>query len=406
MSPEAATEAAAEARPRVLIVDDSRVIRVAAKKILKQEFDVLEAGDGEDAWEQLGKDDQIALVISDLSMPYLDGMGLLKRMREAEKERLRGLPMIIVTGAEDDDGAKSRAFEAGATDFISKPFDSVQLLAHTRSHIRLQKTSEELKETTTVLKEKPATDPFTGLANQRSFLEYGQQSVAYATRHKTELAFVLFQVDGFDQIFVRQGKAVGGAILKAVTAALQAEIRREDVAARISMSRFGLILPSANAVGARKLASRVCERIAGSTLADKDGKPLTITISAGVVTPQAEKPRFDAMMAEVVARLERALEKSNCVVADEAEGETLVPPHSEAAVDEPAAAPAMADNGTSDLSLDSAVAQLARGENAGLTPHLTALARRLLPLLAHWNASQQRGLDEALAKISVELERD
>lgn len=407
-------EQSPETKPRVLVVDDSRVIRVAARKILKEEFDVLEAGDGEDAWEQLGKEQEISLVISDLSMPYLDGMGLLQRLRNADLERLRSLPMIIVTGAEDDDNAKERAFAAGATDFISKPFDSVQLLAHTRSHIRLQQTSKELKETTTTLKEKPATDPFTGLANQRAFLESGHQGVAYAVRHRTELAIVLFQVDGFDEIFVNQGKAIGGSVLKTVTAALQAEIRREDVAARISMARFGLILPSANAMGARKLAQRVCERIAASRVSAKDGTPLPISISAGVITPQTERElRFDAMMAEVVARLERALEQGNCVVADDQAGESLVvpatarsataTPSAAAPSERPATAPGQPAPATQAPSLDSAVELLAQGQNAMLDGHLTDLVRKLMPLLAHWNQAQGRGLDNALEQIRTQL---
>ena len=195
------TEEAAAAKPIVLIVDDSRVIRIAARKILKDEFEPLEAGDGEEAWEMLNKHEDIALVLSDLSMPYLDGMGLLNRLRNAEPERLRTMPMVIVTGAEDDDEAKTRAFAAGASDFISKPFDSVQLLAHTRSHIRLQKTTQELKETTAILNDNPATDPFTGLGNQRAFLERAQQSLAQAIRHRAEMALILFQVDNFDKLF-------------------------------------------------------------------------------------------------------------------------------------------------------------------------------------------------------------
>ncbi|MFA7386050.1 MAG: response regulator [Thiohalobacteraceae bacterium] len=312
------TESAAEAKPRVLVVDDSRVIRVAARKILKEEFEALEAGDGEEAWELLTKEPDIALVLSDLSMPYLDGMGLLQRLRNADDERLRSLPMIIVTGAEDDDEAKTRAFAAGATDFISKPFDSVQLLAHTRSHLRLQQTTQELKETTTVLHETPATDPFTGLGNQRAFLERGQQALAHAVRHRSAMALLLFQVDGFDKIFVQQGKPVGGAILKAVTAALQAEIRREDAAARISMARFGLITCCADAAGARRLASRIGRRIATSSVNDKNGAPLALSISASLVALGAgETPRFEELLTLLAKRLERAMAQGGCAVVDD-----------------------------------------------------------------------------------------
>ena len=423
------TESSAEPKPRVLVVDDSRVIRVAARKILKDEFDAVEAGDGEEAWELLVKDPEIALVLSDLSMPYLDGMGLLQRLRNADEERLRTLPMIIVTGAEDDDEAKTRAFAAGATDFISKPFDSVQLLAHTRSHLRLKKTTQELKETTTVLQETPATDPFTGLGNQRAFLERGQQALAHAVRHRSAMAMLLFQVDGFDKIFVQQGKPVGGAILKAVTAALQAEIRREDTAARISMARFGLVTYRTDEVGARSLAARVCQRIAASSVVDKDGAPLKLSVSASLVAPAiGQEPRFEELLTLLAKRLERAMAQGGCVAADDsgdvvdlsAEPAAPIPgipasaatteeiPAPEASAEE-VAAPAAQQTTSTDLappSIEEALSLLAGGDTARLTTHMDALARQILPLLLHWNRNGQQGLDDALERIQARLARD
>lgn len=384
-------------KPRVLVVDDSRVIRIAARKILKDEFEPLEAGDGEEAWELLNKDPEIALVMSDLSMPYLDGMGLLQRLRNAEAERLRNMPVIIVTGAEDDDGAKTRAFAGGATDFITKPFDSVQLLAHTRSHVRLQKTTQELKETTAVLQENPATDPFTGLGNQRAFLERGQQGLAHVIRHRSELALILLQVDNFDKLFVQHGKPVGGAILKAVTAAIQGEIRREDSAARISMARFGLVTCCANEDGARGLAARICERVGRASITGKDGQPLPITLSASVAAPDlagGETPRFENLLTQLVKRLERALTQGQSIVTDDTGAAT---PAATATVRE-TAAPADTMPG-----IDEALARLSRGDMAGVRPHLRSLAHAVLPLLTHWNQAEQRGLDALLEQLRDKL---
>lgn len=394
--PATSSSADAAAKPRVLVVDDSRVIRIAARKILKDEFEPLEAGDGEEAWELLAKDTEIALVMSDLSMPYLDGMGLLQRLRNSDLERLRNMPVIIVTGAEDDDTAKTRAFAGGATDFITKPFDSVQLLAHTRSHVRLQKTTQELKETTTVLQETPATDPFTGLGNQKAFLERGQQGLAHAIRHRSELALILLQVDNFDTLFVQHGKPVGGAILKAVTAAIQDEIRREDAPARISMARFGLVTCCANEDGARGLAARICARVARMSVTGKDGKPLPITLSASVAAPDleaVEPPRFENLLTVLVKRLERALAQGPSIVTDDS-GVSLPIAAS--------AAPAV----TAVPAIDAALQRLARGDAASVRPHLRELARSVLPLLTHWNQAEQRGLDGLLEQLREQLERE
>ena len=109
---------------RILVVDDSRLMLRTAQKILSVEFDVVTAVDGEDAWEQLERDSTIQLVFTDLNMPRSDGYDLLRKVRTAEEPGLYNLPVILVTGDEDDESARQKALNLGATDFITKPFTS------------------------------------------------------------------------------------------------------------------------------------------------------------------------------------------------------------------------------------------------------------------------------------------
>ena len=120
-------------RPQVLVVDDSRVIRKAIDRVLGQEFDLVEAEDGEAGWEVLAKDARTQVVISDIQMPRLDGYGMICRIRAADDPRLRTLPIIVITSAEDDT-TKERAYACGANDFILKPIDSHQLLGCVQNH--------------------------------------------------------------------------------------------------------------------------------------------------------------------------------------------------------------------------------------------------------------------------------
>ena len=92
-----------EKKQRLLIVDDSKVIRVTARKILRDHFETIEAVDGENAWELLSGEETFALVVSDLTMPRLDGFGLLERIRSSHLPQVRELPVIIITGANDTD---------------------------------------------------------------------------------------------------------------------------------------------------------------------------------------------------------------------------------------------------------------------------------------------------------------
>src|SRR5256885_6967375 len=109
-------------KPHVLVADDSRVIRKAVTKILGNDFELVEADDGEAAWQQIERDQRIEVLMTDIEMPKLDGYGLICRVRAADESRLRDLPIIVITGAEDET-TRERAYACGATDFITKPID-------------------------------------------------------------------------------------------------------------------------------------------------------------------------------------------------------------------------------------------------------------------------------------------
>ena len=112
------SETAASTLPRVLIVDDSRMVRATIIKHIKGRFDVREEGDGEAGWQTLMLDPSIQVLISDLSMPKLDGYGLLLRVRESKLGRLREMPVIMISGDEDE-SARHRAKELGAKIVVS-----------------------------------------------------------------------------------------------------------------------------------------------------------------------------------------------------------------------------------------------------------------------------------------------
>ena len=86
---------------RIMSVDDSRLMRKSVARILKGLNDVVEAEHGEDAWEMLQKDKTIKIICCDLSMPVMDGFGFLELVRNSEDERIKNIPVIIVTGQED-----------------------------------------------------------------------------------------------------------------------------------------------------------------------------------------------------------------------------------------------------------------------------------------------------------------
>jgi len=239
---------------QILVVDDSRVIRRAAVKILQKEFDVVEAEDGQEAWNELQKNPKISAVFSDLGMPNMDGFQLLETIRGARDEALAKIPVIIITGAEESDGTKEKVLAMGATDFITKPFDSVSLKSRASAYINYRKEVQSLEK-------RVALDKLTGLCVESSFKQQTDQIVAYAKRHCTEVSIVYFDIDRFSEIFVKHGKGVAGQIITKVASLINEGKRTEDIAARLGVSKFALMLPSSDLQGAEIVISRICQRV-------------------------------------------------------------------------------------------------------------------------------------------------
>ena len=127
----------------ILIVDDSRTIRAGLSKTLSSTFDIIEAVDGEDGWEKLQANDGIKLVITDIMMPVLDGYGLICRIRGADSERVKMLPIIVVTSAEDEI-SRERAHACGANNFIVKPANKEDLMERVNFHTEANLSGKQI----------------------------------------------------------------------------------------------------------------------------------------------------------------------------------------------------------------------------------------------------------------------
>lgn len=304
-------------KQRILIVDDSKVIRVTARKILQDHFETVEAVDGENAWEILGSDEPFSLVVSDLTMPSLDGYGLLERIRSSHLPHVQNIPVIVITGSNDSETVKERATTAGATDFIGKPFDSVDLLARTQAHASAHTTARTLTEETITLAEQITTDPLTGLANETAFMDQGYQQLSYAVRHKTGLAVFRIEIDDFGELFKQQGQKISESIIKTVATVLQSSIRHEDMVARTGTARFALLLPGMNKSGIRNLADRINRDISARILKQGEAR-IRITVSIGVAAPDILRDtRFDEILSTADSRLVYAASRGgNQVILD------------------------------------------------------------------------------------------
>ena len=295
-------------KPEILIVDDSRVIRAAATKMLGDGYTIHEAVDGRDGWQQIQQNSAISVVFADVQMPVMDGIELLSSIRSADDERIADLPVIMITGQGDTEAVKQEVFEAGATDFIAKPFSSIDLLTRAKAYTQLNSKIIELEKQT-------GHDKLTGLFNVKSFEEQGDKALSFALRHSVSVSTVYLEIDGFQDIFLSHGKSVATQIIIAVANRFDAVLRAEDVAARIGISKYALLLPLTNYTHTRIVVDRV--RAAINKLVFDTGKEkIRIELAAGVTSPEVKAGmRFAEIMEQADTSLRRALVKAGEKVA-------------------------------------------------------------------------------------------
>ncbi len=268
---------------RVLIVDDSRIIRVALKKILKDEFVVDEAEDGAVALRKLGNELQYDLIITDLEMPNLNGFALIERLRHHHDQDFRHVPILIITSDELNDINK-KALEEGATDYIIKPFKSEDVLKSIYALLRFSEQHKQEHLDAGTIDQDGHVDRLTGLGNLSHFHLRGTQELAFAKRHNKKLAVALIHFDGFKIHQKHLGAKLAYQLIRQTGKFIVDSARTEDTVARIREDRFGVILSMCNLLEAKAMVDRLMKRVHETTFRIGD-KTIDFTVSIGVCSP-------------------------------------------------------------------------------------------------------------------------
>ena len=368
---------------RIMSVDDSRLMRKAVARILKGLNDVVEAEHGEDAWDKLQQDESIRIVCCDLSMPIMDGFGFLEKVRNAEDERIRSMPVIIVTGQEDSEENRNKIFEAGASDFVSKPFDSAQLRACIQTHTKLALAARELKKKEDEFEDVAAVDPLTGLGTRAFFYKSAEQAVSFAKRHDRELVVIHLQIDNMRQLFLKIGKGTSNALIKKVGEILAKNARQEDMICRMGLDGFTSLLMTHDLSGAVRMVERVREMVA-SVKIQSGVDAIHASISAGVVKVKPDdKTTVDGLLEASGKYL---------TIAQKDGGNKVSFDRSQATASQ-----------VSDLTVEQALYLIAQGEGNKVKGQLEGLVKRILPLLAMYAKENAAGLKQLISKLQEKI---
>src|SRR5215213_6837564 len=266
------------AQSTVLLVDDSKFVRATFKRILEANFKVREEADGEAGWIAVEADKSIVMVFTDLSMPKLDGFGLLGRIRGSGDARVKQMPVVIISG-EENESTKKRARDSGANDFIGKTADAPEVLARIDNLLRLQ-AKEEVEVSREAVQTSAIRDPVTGVFTPQYLLTEGRKHFSHAKRHGGPLAIVILRIDSYGQIEQAVGKDVAGKLLARIAGLLTSTLRTEDSVGRTSENAFTVISMSAGPAEALTFARRMRDQLQAAPV-KYQGHTLSIRASLG-----------------------------------------------------------------------------------------------------------------------------
>jgi two-component system cell cycle response regulator len=309
---------------RVLAAEDNPVFQSMLRSMLtKWGYDAVIARDGEEAWNVLQGEDAPRLAILDWMMPGIDGVEVCRRVRSANREPYI---YILLLTARTDSQDLVEGMEAGADDYLTKPFNAHELRVRLRAGCRILDLQEQLLHAREALRVQATHDGLTKLLNRTAIMEVLRNEIARAEREHLPLSLLMLDLDGFKSINDTYGHQTGDAVLRETALRMRAAGRRYDAVGRYGGEEFLVVLPGCDLADACSQAERLRETIAGTPF-ESGSAPLRATISVGVSC--AHDHDADTLIREADEAMYRAKAQGrnrvDCSRAGAAECETRVP---------------------------------------------------------------------------------
>jgi two-component system, cell cycle response regulator len=284
-------------KPRVLIADDSRIVRATLIKHIEGLFDFREALNGEEAWETLLIDPTIRVVITDLTMPKLDGYGLLQRIRASKISRIREIPVVVVSGS-DESEERARAKAAGANDLITKGIGTAQLLSRLDVLSKLVTPQRDFERGLEALVRNAPAEAVHSLPSPEIMRGEAQGLLAASIKHKRN--FVVLDIC---IALAGTERDPPSDIVSAVGRLLQQTIRQTDYVAQTGAIRFTVATGSISLTAAHAFGERICKAIAAADLGKERSTSLVASCGvAALIGDGAEESATLAFMMESAHR--------------------------------------------------------------------------------------------------------
>ncbi len=290
-----------------LIADDDDAIREVVSELCQSlDMTVLTAVDGEDALAVMDAQ-RPDVVLLDLSMPKLDGFGVLERLRA---DPVKPMPAVIVITASADAAGKMRGTELGAIDFVEKPFRVNELRRRIQRAASISRLESGLRDAEVSLSELRAKDPVTGVGSFGMLSGALEAHFTCARVTGKELSCIVVSDETFSQLLTSDDRESADQRLRTIATTIEKVLRGADMVFRVDASEFVMLLPGTPPAGARRVIERVDEAL--STEGLERGKSLAI---AAATYPHPEIAQASTLYRAVNVSLAQARSRTEKRVA-------------------------------------------------------------------------------------------
>jgi diguanylate cyclase (GGDEF)-like protein len=287
---------------RIFLAEDDRTSRSILTAVLKKwGYDPVVAADGAAAWEILRRPDAPRLVLLDWNMPEMDGLEVCRRVRKEESSNPAYVIMLTGKGEKSD---IVQGLDAGANDYICKPYDNDELMARIRVGKRMVELQAALVEARDTMAHQALHDALTGIFNRRAILETLEREISRARREGGTVSIGMLDIDHFKKINDTHGHQVGDEVLIGFVRTVQRSLREYDVTGRYGGEEFLIIAPVLKGEPFAGVYERVRSKVA-ATVFETTAGPVSITVSIGTVAGSGASP-IDGMLRKADDALYRA----------------------------------------------------------------------------------------------------
>jgi diguanylate cyclase (GGDEF)-like protein len=279
---------------RILIAEDDFTSRTVLTGVLKKHgHEILATENGAAAWQAMQQHDAPRLAILDWMMPEIDGVEVCRLIRTLETDQP---PYLIILTAKTEKADIIVGLDAGADDYLAKPFDPGELNARVNVGRRLLEMQAGLLKARNELAHEATHDPLTGMLNRRAILEAVSRELARAQRQQSRLAIGICDIDHFKKINDTYGHLVGDDVLCEFARLLKINLRPYDLLGRFGGEEFVVITPGIKESDLEIVYDRLRRAIADNPILTRAGS-MSITVSIGATMWQEDQTEDELLAA-------------------------------------------------------------------------------------------------------------